>query len=403
MTLPDARAPSGPAPPPAAFVLSGGGAYAAYEVGVMKALSRGESPVTAHVPVDPAVLTGTSAGAFNAALLASHTGAAFASAVSFLESFWIDEIAEGPGACGSGVFRYRVLNALDTDCLASNPLEALAQLAEDTAFFAQDWSARAANFLTSAGAVEQRALELVDLGTFIAAERMDRLIARSLVLDAIRHSPRALRIATTNWRTGALKVFRNQDMTDQNGIAVVRASSAIPGVFHSVEIDGEPYVDGGVVMNTPLLPAIDAGADVMHVVYMDPDVEALPLPRIRNTASTIYRLVIVGFATAMKADIETVNRINRGLAAMSTTKPRKDEAARDDVKTEIFLKGGSPTRPTGLPYRPLTIHRYHPREDLGGSFRWLSFERDHLERLIDQGYADAKAHDCAVNRCVLPE
>jgi len=87
MTLPDARAPSGPAPPPAAFVLSGGGAYAAYEVGVMKALSRGESPVTAHVPVDPAVLTGTSAGAFNAALLASHTGAAFASAVSFLESF----------------------------------------------------------------------------------------------------------------------------------------------------------------------------------------------------------------------------------------------------------------------------------------------------------------------------
>ena len=37
-----------------------------------------------------------------------------------------------------------------------------------------------------------------------------------------------------------------------------------------VQLNGEPYVDGGLLMNTPLKAAIDLGADVIHVIALDP-------------------------------------------------------------------------------------------------------------------------------------
>ena len=47
-----------------AVVLSGGGAYGAYEVGVMKALLGGEMKGAGYRPLDPEVFTGTSVGSF---------------------------------------------------------------------------------------------------------------------------------------------------------------------------------------------------------------------------------------------------------------------------------------------------------------------------------------------------
>ena len=40
-------------------------------------------------------------------------------------------------------------------------------------------------------------------------------------------------------------------------------------------IDGDSFVDGGLVMNTPLLPALRAGAETIHVIYLDPAVKAI--------------------------------------------------------------------------------------------------------------------------------
>src|SRR5438128_1634762 len=63
-----------------ALVLSGGGSYGAYEAGVIKALIAG-APGYSNSPVDPAIITATSAGAFNAAaLLSAPDGTAAAAA-----------------------------------------------------------------------------------------------------------------------------------------------------------------------------------------------------------------------------------------------------------------------------------------------------------------------------------
>src|SRR2546426_11131589 len=262
-----------------ALVLSGGGAYAAYEVGVVKALFSGQSAVTDYKPLDPAIVTGTSAGAFNGALLLSSAVKDVASAISYMEHVWVDKIADGPDTCGNGVFRFRgnLFDFFEPGCVRQNPVLPFVYLADDATFLGQDWLRRGVNFLRSSVDLEQRSLELVDLGSLISTEPYNRLVQETIQTEPIRRSKKILKIAVTNWRTGELRVFGNEDMSAEIGHQVVLASSSIPGVFPSVEIEGEPYVDGGVVMNTPLKPAIDSGADTLHAIYMDPNVQAISL------------------------------------------------------------------------------------------------------------------------------
>ena len=63
-----------PNEPKDAIVMSSGGAEGAYSVGVIKALFTGQSPVTGYRPLDPAIFTGSSIGAFNASFLVSRLG-----------------------------------------------------------------------------------------------------------------------------------------------------------------------------------------------------------------------------------------------------------------------------------------------------------------------------------------
>jgi NTE family protein len=365
-------------------VLSGGGAYAAYEVGVLRALMTGVSPATGFVPIDAEVLAGTSAGAVNAAIMAMDSGDGLET-LDYLERAWITRLADQPETCVSNVLRIRAnpINLFSAACLSSGAF--FADLVGDVAFLTQETTARGEVFLRSSSAVQDRVLETLDLGVLITAEPLRRSLGDLLDVEKVRRSRRTLRIAATNWRTGELRVFQNEDMTEADGLNVIMASSALPGVFPSVEIGNEPYVDGGVVMNTPLRPAIEAGATALHVIYVDPDVHRVSLPRHRNTLNTLYRTLVITFGLTVSRDIRMAEAINKRLR-------RNQAAAFTTVQT-------GERRPR--PYRPLTIHRYHPTDDLGGTFRWLDFDRDHIVRLIARGYEDARHHDCAASRCVL--
>ncbi len=88
-----------------AVILSGGGAYGAYEAGILKALFRGESPATNFIPLEPDIYTGTSIGAFNATVLTMHGDKSSALAVRILEEIWLSYIAENEGSCGNGVYK----------------------------------------------------------------------------------------------------------------------------------------------------------------------------------------------------------------------------------------------------------------------------------------------------------
>jgi NTE family protein len=73
-----------------------------------------------------------------------------------------------------------------------------------------------------------------------------------------------LAVVATDFNSGKKAIFRSGDLTP-----ALLASTAIPGVFPSVVIDGRQHMDGGVVDNTPLDIAIDDGArDILAISLM---------------------------------------------------------------------------------------------------------------------------------------
>lgn len=80
------------------------------------------------------------------------------------------------------------------------------------------------------------------------------------------HSPRVF-VSATHVRTGLAKVFSGRQLDLQ----AVMASTCLPMVFRTVEIDGEPFWDGGYSSNPPLVPLIkQCDAQDILVVQINP-------------------------------------------------------------------------------------------------------------------------------------
>ncbi len=352
-----------------ALVLSGGGANGAYEVGVVRALVAGASPGTGRQPLEPSVVAGTSIGTFNASVLASNLDRGWPQAAEVLNTVWRNRIAAPSAAVRNGVLRYRMnpLDWADLGWVRANPFGPVRDFAGDAAFLARDWSSRLAGFVSGSG----RATELFDLSTFVDAQPSEALVREVVVPAHVRKAGVQLRVSATHWQSGALRVFENADFTDDLGASIVRASGAIPGIFPSVTIGKDAYVDGCVVLNTPLQPAIDAKADELHVIFLDPSPGAIPLRPVSSMMDAVGRMFVASFAATMRRDLAVAAKMNV------------------DV-----LAGKKPG------HRLISIHLYHPFEDMGGALGMLDFHRDRLDRLIDHGYADAVSHDCQKSGCI---
>jgi len=385
------------------LVLSGGGAYGAFGVGVMKALFAGKSPGTGHTPLEPSVLTGTSIGAFNAAFVVSQPGRPSLSTIEQLEKLWLTQLADTPESCGNGVYRIRgnPVTYLDPRCFAKNPARPFIEVAGDTAFFAQDLFKRGVKFFVSPGDLAERAVDLVDISAFFSLEPFKQLISRVVSLEGIRGSSTKLDIAATNWRTGALRLFRNHDLVDEVSDEAILASTALPGVFPPVELEGQPYVDGGVAMNTPLLPAIRAGAETIYVIYLVPEPGDVPVERLPDTLDTIYRQQIIEWDLKTNEDIATVRWINLGLEVIERA-ARGEYLSDGDLRDFIRVAGVVEERyRQGKPYKKLTVHNYRPWHETGQALKLLNFKRENIIALIERGFEDAVKHDCVANDCVL--
>jgi len=384
------------ADPVSAVVLSGGGAYAAYEVGVMKALFRGVSPATRGVPLNAGIFTGTSAGAFNSALMAMQSNLSLAASVENLEQIWFNEICNAPGTSGNGVVRLR------GDVLNVRGVAQVREFMDDALYFAQTLFRQGLAFARSTASLPKRLIDSIDVSAFISTEPFLETIKRTIDLDKVRTSSRLLTVAATNWSAGLLAVFENRHLTDEVGGLAIRASAAIPGVFPPVEINGDLHVDGGVIMNTPLKCAIDAGADELHVVYLNPDVKNIARENLQSTFQIFDRVFSIAVANMVNQDVETAEWVNQGIEALERL---SSEAEPTDSDATQFVRVASRVLAhlkSGQAYRKITVHRYSPREDLGGMTGILDFGRQRIQDLIDRGYQDCVQHDCAKSHCVIP-
>jgi NTE family protein len=394
-------APPATMKPVRGLVLSGGGAQAVYEVGVIKALLAGQSSSTNYAPLNIDIISGTSAGSVNACLLLSELDQDPSAAVDYLEKTWLDDIADVPNKCNSGAFRIRAnpLNFASPGCYSPGLIAPFIQFTQDSVFLARNLLARGVNFFAGTGSLSQRTLELVDISMLVSDDPLQSILRKRVRFDRIRSSQRMLRIATTNWSKGDIRIFNNADMTDDKGMSVIMGSSAIPGIYPWVEIEGEQYCDGGVIMNTPLKPAIDAGASQLHVIYMNPDASRVPLPPLPNTLDDVARALVIGFGATVNKDIQTAEGVNEAIDFLKGGRALKDVSRRDISTVLLAAAGELRARKSEISHRTLEVHRYHPDSAL--EVGMLSFDREGLRRLIDRGYKDGVGHDCVKNKCLL--
>jgi NTE family protein len=87
------------------------------------------------------------------------------------------------------------------------------------------------------------------------------LLERAQVPRILADTSIPAHVAVTDFATGAPVV-----LSDGDTITALLASSAIPGVFPPVTIDGRLYVDGGVAAETPVLQAEALGATVSYIL-----------------------------------------------------------------------------------------------------------------------------------------
>lgn len=224
------------------LVLSGGGARAAYQVGVLRILAR-EFPEAV-----PEVLTGVSAGGINAAFLAARQET-YQQKIDELSEMWshlrIDE-----------VFR------VDPKSLAWRGVR---------------WGGR---LLSGGKSPLPPAKSMVD--TRPLREVLEReLHATDGPIDGINASLRsgwlrAFALTASSYTTGQSitwvrtredcampaweRPLRKSLMCDAIRIDHVMASAALPFLFPAIEVDGAWYGDGGIRLTQPLSPAIHLGA-----------------------------------------------------------------------------------------------------------------------------------------------
>jgi len=199
------------------LALQGGGSHGAYTWGVLDRLL--EEP---WIRIE--AISGTSAGAMNAAVLVS----------GFMQGG-----AEGARKALDAYWK-RVADAARFSPLQRSPLDRLMKrwsLDTSPMYVAMDLMSRIVSPYT-----------LNPTGH----NPISALLEESIDFAHLNEAPIKLFITATNVHTGRGRVFRNKEITP----AVLLASACLPTLFQAIEIDGEPYWDGGYAGNPTLTPLV---------------------------------------------------------------------------------------------------------------------------------------------------
>lgn len=385
-----------------AVVLSGGASQGAYHVGVLKALFNGESPATNYQPLRPDVFTGTSAGSINAAALLGEIEAGNPDPIGYLEKLWLERIARTGISCGSGVYRVRGNPArfADFGCLITNPLKPPLDLLQDLNFLAQESVRRGRQFLTSTERLGQRVLNQFNLSSLVAMDPFQAVLQNAIRFDLVQRSKRHIRIGAVRWDTGFLQYFNNADMTVDVGPKIIQASSAVPSFFPRVEVNGIEYADGGLIENSPLQGAVEANADIIHVVSSFPQVANIPKELTVNTLDTLFRMLVINITKSLRRDIERYRNVNDALLVLEHMRKESIGGSAYQLLQQIIDRIMRQEQPD---YRRITIHVHMPPEPMATLVGYLDFNRENLHALIRKGYFDAVTHNCKMNGCVIPD
>ena len=359
-----------------ALVMSGGGARAAYQVGMLRWLAR------RHPNLQVPIITGVSAGAINAAFLASRPDD-FRTSAEKLVDLWSRLTAEE-------VFR------VDTFSLARNVL-------------------RVGLKLVSGGAiVAPRAHAAVD--TTPLQSLLERMLGASgdeipgIEANLRRGALSALAITASSYTTGQSICWtqgsgipqweraHRKSIDTKLGVRHVMASAALPMFFPAIEVDGQWFGDGGIRLTAPLSPAVHLGADRILAIstrYSRTRVEAdQPLvngyPPPAQIIGVLFNAIFLDLFDADALTMERVNKVAEALPAdlrsgYRTVKLIVLRPSRDLGKLANEYEAGLPGA-----FRFLTRGLGTRETRSNDLLSLLMFQPDYLTRLIELGEADAE-------------
>ena len=263
--------------------LSGGGARGAFQVGVYERLLR-----DARFARGPVVLSGTSAGAINAALIAAGKSP------KEMMRFW-QSIADDPPVVASPLFFSSLMRTMlrlsvqELRLWLSSPSQTLWPFLRRALYHLpmRRGSALALSveyLLTARFELLSKLLEGIQEPFIADTARMRERLVAELGGEVVPHNGRRLAINTVDAHTGQVvryvttrtRLTRPPDyiVVDAITVDMIMASLSIPLLFPTVEIDGRWLWDGGLLVNTPLAPVVALGADeiVTVLVTEPPDV-----------------------------------------------------------------------------------------------------------------------------------
>lgn len=294
--------------PVTGLILTGGGARAAYQVGVLAAIAqlRRDAGATQSNPFP--IISGTSAGAINASTLACHADD-FDGAVDGLVHLW-------QGLHVENIYRADAFEAVKSGARWLSMLSLGWAIAQ--------WTRSRPRSLLDNRPLRELLTRYLDMGRIEAM--LDGGHLRALALTGSSYTS-GQHVTFFQTHHHVVPWLREQRMAVQSRLTLnhLMASSAIPFIFPAelVELEGVPewFGDGSMRQSAPISPAVHLGAERILVIgagrMKEPEGRRTALNDAHPSMAQIAGHALSNiFLDALAVDVERLRRINRTLALL---------------------------------------------------------------------------------------
>lgn len=358
------------------LILSGGGARAAYQVGVLKGINK---ILPSKLPNPYDIISGTSAGAINGIALASFADN-YRIGVRHLERIWgsfeCEQVyrTDFPGVSYSLARLVRTLiigRRFKNDIVSVLDNTPLTELLQDAIHFDNIQKNIDNNHLHAI---------TVNCSSLSSGESISFFQGHYSI---------------NNWERPRRKGIRSRLTLNH-----LLASSAIPMIFPARKIHREYYADGAVRQQAPLSPALHLGAEKILVIGVSGESNKIKKEEILSPypspARIMGHMLNAAFLDSMESDVARLHRINRTVSKIPEKVRNKEEMELKhvgilEIKPSFSIDEIAGKHAKEMPWalRLALGGSGNTSQSGSGLLSYLLFSKGYCRELIDLGYHDA--------------